>query len=313
MSSLAVAPSLGSTSAAFDRRFGIEIEHSFAGQGKQRLAEVIRETGLNHWLSWKDEYDNAIIYDGTELELRSPILQGQQGLDEMRIIFDAIKANDGYVTLSDGFHVHHDAPEFVGNSDEAHRLRCLLVESWDNNQTVIDQFVHNSRWNHWACPKTWANHGHLQQFKDEGKNGNFYMGEGALNVDSLWKHGSIEFRQLEGTLEYELAEAWIKFGQAFIHSVIHRAEPMTASPDKFHLLRRINAPTRTCANYLTTKDPYATIPGSEYDEECYDCGYTNCRCNEPYCEQCDCYEADCDCGGPCGCNECDYHSNCTCS
>lgn len=279
-----------------DRRFGVEIEHNSGGRGTRGTREALLNPslGLAHWFD--DEY--ALGYDGSELELRSPILQGERGFDELRRVFDVIKSGGGFVTQSDGMHVHHDCPEFTEDSDAGHELRSRLVESWANNQNLIDSFVHESRWNSWACSKTFnkVNGSLVERYKQDKQVGSYY-GRGALNVDALWEHGTVEFRQHEGTLDFDMAEAWIKFGQAFIASVLHRSEPITTSASPRTLLSRIHVP-KSCADYLIAKNPHYEISGGY----CEDCGYEDdCHCDLPYCDGCNSYVRDCGCGGGCIC------------
>jgi hypothetical protein len=69
---------------------------------------------------------------------------------------------------------------------------------------------------------------------------------------ALEHHGSIEIRLHEGTMNYEEAESWIKFGQSFIDSVSGRKRPLKPLTDEELLMRRIKV-EKNASRFLTTK------------------------------------------------------------
>lgn len=238
-----------------DRAFGVEIECGYNGNGGNRHECNCSECG--YYDEYYDEprgvteainllYDNGlrdwangdIHEDGSGVEIPSPVLRGQKGLNELQRVMALLKANSFYVGSEDGLHVHHDAPEFMDDPD----LLVGLVEAWNDNQEVISTFVAPSRRrNHWACP-TWTSTQvtYLKETVERTKRGEPGVDEwgyaqpagpraafrtgprGALNLHSLLEHGSIEIRQHEGTLEFDEAYAWIHFGQAFLDSVLKK-------------------------------------------------------------------------------------------
>ncbi len=260
-----------------ERRFGVEIELGMPyGVGPSQTKALIKETpGLEHWA------EGYIHSDGTGVEIPSPILQGRKGLNELRMMMKLLTDNGGYVTGQDGLHVHHDAPDYLNNGDAVERL----IETWSENQTNVDLLVHASRVNHWACSRNWHKSS-VENFKRQRAHNNRsrgfgYWGRGALNIDSLNEHGSIEFRQHEGTLDFATAAAWIRFGQAFLDSVIARKRVLTCkTPDE--LLKRIRT-AKGASTLLLTKNRTALLEDAEYDSaDDYDSdGDDYC------CEECD--------------------------
>jgi hypothetical protein len=180
--------------------------------------ELLRDNGFADWCE-------DIHSDGTMIEIPGPVLQGEAGLNELRRVLTFLSDRGFYVTSQDGLHVHHGADEFRNNPS----LVSRLVESWAANQEHIDEFVDPlRRGNYWAC-ESW-HPDKLARFRENIANGvvgNF--GRGNLNTDSIPYHGTIEIRQLEGTLDPDLAVAWVRFGQRFIERVVRDTAPLTCA------------------------------------------------------------------------------------
>jgi hypothetical protein len=190
------------------------------------------------------------------VEARTPPLQGERGFAELRIAFDTILANGGYVTERDGLHVHHDAPEFVRDP----KLIVAAARSWKYNEGVIENLVHPRRHNRGACPRIPGdfetydsyNGGYkkvnpIKHAAKAAKNGRNiadvvqYFPRGALNLGPLTRgqgRATIEIRLHEGTLDYDVAEAWIRFGQWFLARAA-TGKRVLSCPDPATLLRRL--------------------------------------------------------------------------
>lgn len=229
-----------------DRRFGVEIEFGSRQVNYTQVRELLRRSRLFKGAS---NWGNNVGHDGSGIEVRSPILQGKDGFKQLETILHFLREDcGGYVTRSDGLHVHHDAPEFVGDFDAIVRL----VKSWSANQEVIKQMVHPAR-TYAACPR-WtrdyitaleqvaqANPAQLIQQR---------WGRRALNIDSLREHGTIEIRQHEGTLDFDKAKSWIEFGQHFIESALNRKRPIPCADAPDVLLKRVRVPKKSSERLL---------------------------------------------------------------
>lgn len=216
------------------RQFGVEIECGLPG-GVEQGSELFECS----WQDWDDESPNYDRWycdeDGSGVELKTPILRGEAGFEKLRWAMDRLKEHNGFVTSADGLHIHHDAPEFVGNPG----LCVQLVDSWRNNQTAIHELVHPRRRANGACP-SWSNgyyEGLLKWYR--GEHTHLYATRNDLNIASLSGYGSIEFRLHEGTLDADVAIAWIMFGQRFLHEVIQNAAPLEESQTDELLMSRI--------------------------------------------------------------------------
>lgn len=208
------------------------------GSDFSAVERVLGPAGYGEWLE-------DIHEDGSGIEISSPILRGKKGLFELYEVMRLLREAGAFVTDSDGLHIHHDAPEFV-NDDE---LTWRLVDSWTQNQAVIDHFVARYRRSgadydgdggsgrgYWACPPIGMDV--VDRYKAQ-KLSPKNLFRYALNVGALNEHGSVEFRQHQGTLDFNEAAAWLRFGQAFLDSVKRRTCPLPSLGQPEDLLRRI--------------------------------------------------------------------------
>lgn len=218
-----------------DRAFGVEIEFCSDGRGREGTARLLCEAfdnaGIRRW-----NFTQRLGWDGSELELRTPILRGDDGMKKLELVMDTLDSAGCYTTSEDGMHVHHDAPEFINNID----LCIKLVKTWKNNQHIIYQFVdpertrgydgddyddYDEEYGHWACPE-WS-----EKQIAEMERGRYIPGwsRNDLNLMSLPEHGSIEIRLHEGTLDFPEAESWILFGRRFIDRTASESDILSST------------------------------------------------------------------------------------
>jgi Putative amidoligase enzyme len=224
-----------------DRSFGVEIECGIPG-GYDTACELFG-VGYDEWYEDPDEglKNWSIGEDGTEVEIRTPILYGEAGFKTLREAMTKIKGAGGYVTPYDGMHVHHGAPEFVDNP----ALCSLLVKSWKNNEEAIHSMVAPRRRESGACPKWSFEALSLMERWLQGATAlpgmpremHFYRND--LNLIPLPTYGTVEIRLHEGTLDPDVAISWIKFFQVFMHEVLQGTEALTPAVDPEILLSAI--------------------------------------------------------------------------
>jgi hypothetical protein len=237
----------------YDRAFGIEFEMGARGplirdiydrygtNKYRRFQQVLLDNGLD---------DFNIGHDGTEFEVRTPPLSGPNGLKKIKKFLSVVLSPEvgGYVTNADGLHIHHDAPEFVNDSE----LTLRLVENWIANQYNALKMVHPRRVNSMHCPQ-WSSI-ELDRIRTRiANNRRPYTDYGRknLNINALYRHGTIEFRCHEGTLEYDEILSWVRFGQAFIDSAL-RDESIAPSTDINDLLNNVRV-SRFANRFLPMK------------------------------------------------------------
>lgn len=216
----------------------LEIEYP----GPNHVKTLLRENGFAEWANLTT--GDSSLTSGPGVEIKSPILTGKNGFDELNRMFNFLNEQGFWVDECCGMHVHHDAPEYYDDF----RLTMRLVKSWKENQHLIANMVDSERLDNEYCPE-WTDD-EIQYHEDEG---HFRNAErNSLNVASLRRHQSIEIRLHEGTMNYEEAESWIKFGQSFIDSVSGRRRPLKPLTNEELLMRRIKV-EKNAARFLTTK------------------------------------------------------------
>lgn len=214
------------------RRFGVEIECGHPG-GPDAVRDLLTKEKIKPL---------SVGSDGSGVEVRSPILQGTKGLEWLKECMQAIREDKGYVTTADGMHVHHEGiPGYrkttpvqrraalrlgrVVTENPLSTVACLrLINSWKNNDELLDQFVAARRRNNTNyCSKVWRNDEHVKAVK-EGKFPGKYSD---LNLSPLKNSkGTIEIRLHEGTLDFEEAEAWIRLCQSLLDTAVKSRRPI---------------------------------------------------------------------------------------
>ena len=213
----------------FERKFGIEIE--CYGTTKRKVKNAIQRKGINieseyynHSTRsyWKIVDDASISAQGESFEVVSPILIGADGLRQLKLVCEALEECGAKVNKSCGVHVHFDA-----NNMEVADFKNLF-KNYARSEKVIDSFIPHSRRgnNNTYCKSV------LQKYRTLTKtetmidtchsvedmdtvinNGNRYK---KVNLKSYFRHGTVEFRQHSGTIEYTKIRNWI----LFLHSLV---------------------------------------------------------------------------------------------
>jgi hypothetical protein len=213
-----------------NRTFGVEIE--FVGD-RDIVAWEINATGLrceiesyNHCTRphWKIVSDSSVHATGRQSgsgwELVSPILKGQDGLEQIKKVCQAMKQAGAAVNVTCGLHVHHDARDF--NVDTFKNI----VKIYARFETTIDTLVAPSRrGNENTYCQTLQGVDMDRLLKQTNINGirNIYGGRyHKLNLDSYITHGTVEFRQHQGTIDADKIINWIKLTQAMVQRAVDR-------------------------------------------------------------------------------------------
>lgn len=199
-------------------KIGVEIE--FFGVSYTNVITSLRQEGIQvsyegytHQVmeGWKLVTDSSVTSRGTSLnrglELVSPILYGDEGLDQLERVLAVLKRIGACVDKTCGVHVHHDVADYsVENFISLHNL-------YSNHQKGINSVLPRSRRtqsrNIYCKPLTSSieyiqNAQSIRQVAQQM--GTRYL---VLNSQSYVKYGTIEFRQHSGTIEFDKIEAWI--------------------------------------------------------------------------------------------------------
>lgn len=223
------------TVTAFDRNrtFGVEIEFTNMSETDiftlaRKLTEVgitTRYEGYNHETrdTWKIVTDASVrnAKHRCGFELVSPPLKGIEGLKELEKALKVLNKTSAKVNRSCGLHVHHDATRWgVKEFKNAYRLYSRM-------ELTLDEAMPRSRRgsNNYYCMSNRAVlASRLDQFEAiktiEGLRDFWGSRYYKVNMESWWRHGTIEFRHHSGTIEADKIINWIVFTQL----IVNRAE-----------------------------------------------------------------------------------------
>jgi biotin operon repressor len=203
-----------------DRAFGVEIE--CFGITIDRACQVIQSAGIdvsfegyNHqnrtW--WKIVTDSSVP---NGFEVVSPILSGNQGLDDVRKVAQALRAAGAKVDKRCGFHVHVDARTLTG-ADILNVIRRYAM-----HEAEIDSFMpasrrgNNNRYCRTMTDVVRGVQNVAQSTSARTIAERVYERYYKLNVAAFVRHGTIEFRQHSGTIDFRKMANWICFCVQFI-------------------------------------------------------------------------------------------------
>ena len=198
-----------------DRKFGVEIE--FKGVNRLELVAVMRNKGLNceaegynhitrrHWKIVTD----ASVHNGYEIV--SPILTGENGMNQLKLVCEALNELGATVDRSCGVHVHLDARDLTA------REVLTIYKRYGEHEEQIDLCMPRSRRadNGTYCrgiKDIAANIAEMDKPRLSRYTGRFHK----INLTNLTGSGSLEFRQHSGTTEFKKIGNWIAFLMQFV-------------------------------------------------------------------------------------------------
>ncbi len=199
--------------------FGIEIEcYNFARQQLITAASAnglqVRSEGYNH--EDNDHYykivSDSSISGVNSQEVVSPILNGNNGLNSLKTLCNALASIDAKVNRTCGLHVH------IGAANMSDEHYCRLVRNYQAIEKAIDSFMahsrraNNSQWCYSLQNIDFANCMTKRQIAS-AMHFNRYFKVNAVAYD---RHQTIEFRQHQGTTDYEKISHWVKFLAALV-------------------------------------------------------------------------------------------------
>lgn len=212
----------------FNHKFGVEIEafnvsqqalvRELTAAGISAVNESYNHTTRNHW---KIVYD-ASVSGFNSFELVSPVLRGMEGIEQVKIVCQVLERMGAKVNKTCGLHVHFDA------SNLNIRTWRNLYKNYINVEAEIDSIMPASRRgdNNTYCRSMMArfrNKEQAFQFIDQANtvrelsqivaDSSRYM---KVNAESFMRHGTVEFRQHSGTVEFQKISNWILLCGAMI-------------------------------------------------------------------------------------------------
>lgn len=218
------------TSEHFTRRFGVEIEIT-SDHSREQVASTLRAHGIacqdedythrttNHW---------KVVRDGScGNEVVSPVLEGAEGLRQVKKVCEILSEIGCRVDRRCGVHVHYDARSMsVKNVRNVFKLWAIYEDVLDSLQPVSRRLSNNTYCRSiFKCagevtPMNAAVHtdvcGNLFRRLDrcttiEQMATNCFQGQRytKLNIQSYFRHRTIEVRHHSGSVNAEKLTNWI--------------------------------------------------------------------------------------------------------
>lgn len=216
------------------RKFGVELE--IVNLAIPTVVLALRNAGIdahaegyNHALRnhWKVVTDASVVGNNgiPGCEVVSPVLVGEDGLEEVRKVCRALVAAGATVNKTCGLHVHVNARDLTA------RDIAMTVTRYANTEASIDALVPVSRrgsYNRFcksvvslvrtnsarlATVSTPADC--VTALRTYPNDENRFL---KLNLESYLRHGTVEFRQHSGSVNAEKVCNWIRFCVNFVET-----------------------------------------------------------------------------------------------
>lgn len=216
--------------------FGVEIECLMA---HYNLTAAAAETGFNY------QYENYNHRDGMNhfkfvsdaslssggIECVSPVLNGKDGLAQLKTCCKTINKAQARVDRSCGLHVH------IGAAQLTEKQYSNVFANYYYLEPVIDTFMAQSRRNNrYAASIRTID---VEKFTSRADIDNAFFGDRyhKINPVSYRRHNTIEFRQHGGTTDYAKISKWVAFcGKLVEWSKKHRLDHDITGIDEIKFL-----------------------------------------------------------------------------
>ena len=193
------------------RTYGVEIECIAGNLGLHGVADAIRRAGIEcqvegwqphgarSYRTWKVTTDGSLSPGGVEVV--SPPLAGLAGLEEIKRVAEALRVANCTVDMTCGLHVHAAASDFRPQDFEK------VIRYYQFFEPVIDQGVAPSRR---GSPRWCATLRGINPEAPDIRAGRMNMGRYfKINLNAYAAHGTLEFRQHQGSLSPEKITNWV--------------------------------------------------------------------------------------------------------
>ena len=237
-----------SNDLSINRKFGVELECFIPDNDSDIISEVrshgveMTHTGYNHDTVsyWKSLYDSSIRpdYGFIQKEYVSPPLEGDKGLKDLCVVCDVIKKNNGRTNYSTGTHIHLDA------SDLAPQDLAKIIYFYGKFESQFDALFGDTRKasRNRFCKSVrrfvnYCKYSGFEYFSNIGRLERVMKTRYVkVNVYSYLKHGTIEFRQHDGTLDGQDLTMWIKLCTRVVDFVKNGGDVINVRGSIFNIL-----------------------------------------------------------------------------
>ena len=196
---------------SFRFTFGVEIECLVAARVMRECAErnnmPFQYEGYNHEdnSTYYKFVSDSSIRGENPIECVSPVLAGKDGMKSLENCCKALNEANAQVNVSTGLHVHIGAQNL---SDEAY---INVFKNYQKLERVIDTFMarsrreNNSQWCRSLQGKDFSFCTNKNDMYDVMNGDRYYK----VNACSYLRHKTIEFRQHQGSTDFEKISHWV--------------------------------------------------------------------------------------------------------
>jgi len=204
--------------------FGIEIEcvgvnTTTAKQALEAAGIVCENNGYNHNTRpfWKVVTDGSLSSRDGSCEVVSPVLNGTDGLTEVRTVMAVLRTAGARINESCGMHIHIGVDQLT-QTHQTRIIRAYGKWSWAFTGLILQRRVNNR----WAQLRSatgterlateWENSSDARS--TASRHDRYY----AFNIASYQRHGTFEMRAHHGSLNGMNASAWVALHTAFFEA-----------------------------------------------------------------------------------------------
>jgi hypothetical protein len=276
--------------------YGVELELIVTQKySKDTIVKYLSDQGVDINTgpnSWKIVNDNSIqcsisMPDCFTFEIVSPILSGYSGIDEIRDVMKHLGRIDVKVNKTAGFHVHIGAPKH--NNSNIFKLGELrkVCQNWLKYEEAFDLIIASSRRDNKYCQSNRNISKNLTNKEVNEAIGNATLKEliklmngddryKKLNLLSLHKHQTIEFRLHQGTHNVEKITNWILLLLIFVRNSCSGKVPdnfksSTSPKEKYERLFQWVINDRYLYEYYNKRMKELGSCGQDMDCDCQSC------------------------------------------
>ncbi|MFJ1328152.1 amidoligase family protein [Capnocytophaga canimorsus] len=203
----------------FNRRFGVEVEFFGASQNtlKQHLNaqrvnyqfESYNHTTRNHWKFTSD----SSIQGANSYEMVSPVLQGNEGLSQLKSACKSLRLSKAQINKSCGLHVHLEVNDYSVENMKTLVKNFYLLEKQFDKMMPESRRENNNRY----CAGFCRTYGSKENFFSkidscttiESIASYLHTRYLKLNLQSYARYGTVEFRHHSGTTMFSKIKSWI--------------------------------------------------------------------------------------------------------
>ena len=220
--------------------FGVEIECMNAERSRieRQLVSNKVEYNFERYNHTDNKYYYKFVSDASirgqnPIECVSPILSGKNGKQSLKACCEALNKAGARVNKSCGLHVH------IGASDMKNEQYISVFVNYKHLESVIDKFMalsrrgNNSQWCRTIQNIDFESCATIADVRYAFSCDRYYK----VNAMSYERHKTIEFRQHQGTTDYEKISRWVDFcGKLVLFSKSNRLAADIESIDEIPFL-----------------------------------------------------------------------------